>query len=65
MSSADLDFLDRNSGKETGLNRDYYAGITQGRIEERERIIKVIEELRIINSDHKFFVIRAIKGEQK
>lgn len=26
------------------MNRDYYAGITQGRIEERERIINLLED---------------------
>lgn len=29
---------------EEEVNRDYYAGMTRGRIEERERIIKLIEE---------------------
>lgn len=28
---------------EEEVNRDYYAGMTRGRIEERERIIKLIE----------------------
>lgn len=26
------------------MNRDYYAGMTEGRIQERERIIKLFEE---------------------
>lgn len=26
------------------MNKDYYAGLTRGRIEERERIIEIIEK---------------------
>lgn len=28
------------------MNRDYYAGMTEGRIKERERIIRLLETLR-------------------
>lgn len=31
---------------------------------ERERIIKVVENLTDINGDHKFFIIQAIKGKK-
>ena len=37
----------------------------QGIKTERQRIIKLIEEAKVVNTDHKFFLIRAIKGEQK
>ena len=42
--------------------RDAY---DKGRESERERIIKLLEEAKVINTDHKFFLIGAIKGEQK
>jgi hypothetical protein len=32
---------------------------------ERERIIKLLEEAKVINTDQKFFLISSIKGEQK
>ena len=36
-----------------------------GVLTERLRIIKLLEEIKVITADQKFFVIQAIKGEQK
>lgn len=55
------------------MNRDYYAGMTQGRIEERERIIKLLEpevtrhyELGLdASAAYLEQTILLIKGEQK
>lgn len=46
---------------DTGPTTAYYQGVDA----ERERIIKLIEETLMIHTDQKFFLIRAIKGEQK
>lgn len=34
------------------MNKDYYAGMTQGRIEERERIIALLEKVAESQSDY-------------
>lgn len=54
------------------MNRDYYAGMTEGRIQERERIIKLLEDtdlLKTIESgalvNYADTAIELIKGEQK
>jgi hypothetical protein len=44
---------------DTGHTTAFY----QGRDAERERIIKLIEEAKVVNTDQKFFLIRSIKGE--
>lgn len=40
-------------------------GREMGIEEERDRIIKLLEGIKVINADQKFFVVQAIKGEQK
>lgn len=58
--------------RNTGATRDYYAGMTEGRIQERERIIKLLETLRSEyramtspdDSDVVNVCITLIKGEQ-
>lgn len=47
------------------IHRNAQLAYEQGVKNERERILKVIQELMVINADHKFFVIESIKGEQK
>jgi hypothetical protein len=43
----------------------YNQGFERGEASERERIMKVLEEIKVINADQKYFVTQAIKGEQK
>ena len=44
------------------MNQDYYAGKTQGRIEERERIIKLLEDADSICS---YWAIELVKKGQE
>lgn len=37
--------------------------LAQGERQERKRIIKLIEQSKVITADQKFFIIKAIKGE--
>lgn len=57
----------------TGRTQDYYAGITQGRIDERERIVELLNDLMVDSSEipwwnplHRQYtidLIQLIKGE--
>jgi hypothetical protein len=44
------------------MNRDYYAGMTEGRIQERERIIKLLDSYTMYRSE-KQLLIDLINGE--
>ncbi len=47
------------------MNRDYYAGMTEGRIQERERILELLKTVRVgdewVGRD---YVIDLINGEE-
>ena len=49
----------------SGVNRDYYAGMLQGRLEERERIVELLKTVRVgdewVGRD---YVIDLISGEE-
>ena len=53
--------------REAGITRDYYAGMTEGRIQERARIIAIIEQVDGGGDNTKGwgeFIISLIKGEK-
>ena len=43
----------------------YKIGMEHGRYSEQERVINIIQSNKNINSDQAFFLVQAIKGEQK
>ena len=57
--------LTENKKLKGTLSAKYRQGQKAGERQERERIIKLLEGIKVINADQKFFVVQAIKGEQK
>ena len=45
---------------DTGPTSAFYQGVDA----ERERIINLLKEASVINTDQKFFLVRSIKGEK-
>lgn len=45
--------------------RAYNEGLERGEAFELQRIVSVITETKVINSDQRYFLLAAIKGEQK
>ena len=41
----------------------YNQGFERGEASERERIVELLEGIKVINADQKFFVVQAIKGD--
>jgi hypothetical protein len=45
--------------------RAYNEGLERGEAFERDRIIEIVNDSKVINTDQKYFLLKAIKGEAK
>ena len=43
--------------------RAYNEGLERGEAFERQRIVKLVNDSKVINTDQKFFLLQAIKGD--
>jgi hypothetical protein len=47
------------------IHRSSHVAFESGANAERYRIIKLVTDSKVINADQKYFLLQAIKGEQK